>query len=596
MTVRGWAGDLRHSARALTQSPGFTLLTIMTFAIGIGAPAAIFSLAEAALLRPLPMEDGERLVRIYTTKDGNRFSVSYPDFEDFTSRTDLFASASFYRSGGRDVSDGEDAERIAVTWVHEDFFQTLGTQPVVGRVFTQDDHDAAALATLVLAEDFWNRRFGGDVNLIGQTIRLDGTPHTVIGIVARDSAWPADAQAWTPLLWGGQVPAADRRRSNHSWNVIARVQPGVRIGDASAQVRDMARQIYAADDIDERDAGFEALVMGLGPSRTPDEAVAAFGVMGVAVLLVLLVACVNASGLLLSRASLRVREISLRATLGASRARLVWMLLGESMLLAVAGGATGLIVAYLGLREVLRSAPGGLDRLLQVQLNWSVLLAAFAISLLAALLAGLAPALRAGRISVAEAIKDGGAQVGEGRRDSRLRRNLVVVELALTLALLLAAGLAIQGFQKQIAGDPGFETDNLLSFTVRLPAARYETSVEVGEYHRQALAALERHPSIAAATATSRLPLGAGGLGLRRAFIFDGATEPPDGETFDADWIEVDASYFSTLAIRPIAGRPFTDADAADTELVAIVHREQSDGPADVARRIDHRQADSIGL
>ena len=319
----------------------------------------------------------------------------------------------------------------------------------MGRVFAADDHDSRNEITVVLAESFWVSRFGSDPTVIGSPIRLDGEQHTVIGVVADRFAWPPGAQLWTPLQWGGRVPEYADSRSNHTWQVIGRLQPGVDVGEASDQMRERARTTYSRPGIHPREASIEAILVPLRGSEL--EAVGPiFAMLATAVVLVLLISCMNASGLLLTRAWSRGRELSLRSALGAGRARLVWILLGESAVLALLGGALGVLVGNIGLRRAFQMAPREVTDLGAPSMNATVLAAGVGISIVAALIAGVIPALRASRVSVAESLKEGSGQATQDRSGARLRQSLVVAELAFSFALLVGAGLTIRGFQRQI--------------------------------------------------------------------------------------------------------------------------------------------------
>ncbi|NNF28414.1 MAG: FtsX-like permease family protein [Gemmatimonadetes bacterium] len=312
--------------------------------------------------------------------------------------------------------------------------------------------------------------------------------------------------------------------------------------------------------------------MPLHSSEGGEDAAALFGTLGTAVFFVLLIACMNAPGLLMTRARSRTRELSLRAAIGAGRVRLAFTLMAESVLLALLGGGFGLALGTWGLQRAFSAAPPFVRELGDPKLNGTVVTAGLGIALLAALMAGLPPALRASRMSVASTLRDGSAQSGDGSGAARLRRFFVVGELALSLALLTAAFMTVQGFQRQLAADPGFEASSLLSFTVKLPAARYGEDAMVDAYYEEAVAALERHPTVQAASSTSRLPLGAGGISLGRSFIFEGADPPPNGVAFPANWVEVDPGWFDTMGLRAVEGRAFNDNDGAGSEPVAIVN------------------------
>jgi predicted permease len=464
-------------------SRAVVLLTTLTLALGIGAASAVFSLAEAMLFRSGPFDDAHQLVRIFSTNPSqgmDQFNVSYPDFADFKSREDLFQRASLFTVAARDLSGEELPERVTATAVYGDFFQTLRVDALVGRVFVESDHDPATEPTVVLAEGLWRRRFGGS-DVVGRVIRLDGVGHTVIGVVPEHTVWPQNAQLWIPLQWGGSAPGYADRRSNHAWGVFARLQPGIDAVTADGQVREMARRIYA-DPEDERDEGIEAQVIPLWRAEAGEESGGIFSVMGAAVLLVLLIACMNASGILLSHATSRVRELSIRSALGADRARLVLLLLVETGIVALLGGAAGVAGAVFGLRQLLRLVPAEVPSLLGVELNPPVVAAALGISLVSALVAGLVPAIHASRKSVTGGLKEGSHQATAGVGGQRFRKGLVVAELALSMMLLVAAGLTVRGFQRQLASDPGFESSGLLTFSVRLPASRYGEAAQIDQF------------------------------------------------------------------------------------------------------------------
>lgn len=591
--MRGLFTDLRHSARALLRQPGFTGLTVVTFAIGVGSATAVFSLAEALLLRPLPLEHNDRLVRIYSSqprRDLSQFSVSWPDYVDFTARADLFEAASLYTVQRQDVSGEGEPRRVRTASVHEGFFQTLGSPTRMGRTFQPSDHDPGQPPSAVVSESFWVGALAGDSTVVGRVIRLDGVPHTIVGVVGDRHGWPSGTDVWLPLQWGSTVPDYVDRRSNHSWQVVARLQPGIDVDDASEQVRTMARTIYSRPGIDERDEGTEALAVALHSSEGGDDAGALFATLGGAVFFVLLIACLNAAGLLAVRAWGRARELSLRSALGAGRSRLALIVLGESAILALVGGALGVALGVMALEWAFSQAPPEITSAGDPGLNPTVLFAGLALSLFAALLAGVVPGLRVSRASLAQTLKDGGANASPGRGARRLRQGLVVLEVALSLTLLVGAGLTIRGFQRQITTDPGFEADDLLSFTVRLPATRYGDDALVDAFYDQARERLEAHPAVESASVTSRLPMGAGGLSLGRAFAFEGEPTPPEGIAYDAAWIEIDPAWFTVVDIRPREGRAFTADDRAETEAVAIVSasmaRRMGGGEAVIGRRI----------
>lgn len=590
--MKGIMGDLRHSVRTLLRRPAFTLLSVLTLAVGIGSATAVFSLAEALLLRPLPLEGSEELVSVYSSNPSqgwDRYNVSYPDYVDWTSRSDLFASAAIYESAEGDLAGDGDPLRLVGASVGPGFFETLKSKTILGRTLTDGDQNPRSERTVVLSEGAWRRLFGGDRSIVGRTVDLAGRARTVVGVVAAGQGFPLRADFWVPLKFGSTPPDWVERRSNHMWNAVARLRPGVRVADASAQVGQVARRWYDAN-AKGTEAGTKGIVVPLRSSVTGDSAPVILGVLGLAVLFVLLIACMNQSNLLLTHTFGRSRELSLRAALGAGRGRLVALVMGESLILALAGGGLGVALATAALGPLMRLAPMAIPPELSVRVDWTVLSGALAIALLASVLAGLIPAWRSGRSSVTDTLKEGALQTSQGRSGRRLRQAMVVAQLALSVVLLVASGLAIRTFRSQLAADAGLDASNLLDFTVQLPGARYPTGALRTQFFDEATRRLAALPGVQGATVTSRLPVGASRGSLTRVFLFEGAPEPPAGPDFSAAWVTVDPGYFKTLGAHPVEGRVFTSDDNADGPPVILVNetmaRHMSPDQEIVGRRI----------
>jgi len=571
--MTGFWGEMRASVRSMVRRPAFTALSVLTLGVGIGSATAVFSLAEAVLLRPLPLQDGDRLVRVYSTnpvQGYDRYSVSYPDFADWTGRTDIFSAASLYVSTARDLAGDAEPVRLQGVVAFDDFFATVRTRAVVGRLLTADDQDPANEAAIVLSQDVWTRVFGADPGLVGRTVRLDGKAYTVVGVTPHGATWPLDADFWVPAQIAGSLAARLGSRTNHAYQVVARLEPGVKVGNAEAQAAAMARAWYEANATGS-ELGTEALVVPLRSSVIGDAGPVLFGVMGAAVLLVLLIACINQSNLLLTRALTRSQELSLRSALGAGRTRTVLVLLGESTLLALVGGLLGLALAAAAVKGVVAGAPLDLPTLADVRLNGTVLLGALVFALTSSLLAGLVPAVRASRTSMADALRDGATHASQGRSGARLRKGLVVAELTLSVVLLSASGLSIRTFQAQLAADPGFDAENALVFSLRLPSSRYGTPVEAQAFYDEAVRRLQAIPGVRLAGITSNLPLGATGGSLTRVFLLEGQPEPPATSDVAARWITAGPSYLQTLGVQPLGGRVFDGDDTQDAPPVMIV-------------------------
>ncbi len=583
--MRGWGTDVRQIGRGLIRRPGYSLVAVGTLALGIGLGTAIFSMAEALVLRPLPLPEADRLVQVVTqnpTRETGWSSVSYPNFESLEA-TSGFTERSFYRIVDRGVSGAADPERLRVALVHERYFETLGSSALRGRLLADADHAVQAAPSIVLSEALWVRRYGADPSILGRTVRLDGEAHTVVGVLSAEGAWPPHAEAWVPLRWGGTVPEWAGARSNHAWQVVGRIAPDLPITVLSDRVAEVSRAVYAGEDSEDRESGTELLAVHL---RTAEGAGELFGTLGAAVFLIALLTCMNASGLFLSRGWARERELSVRAALGAGRARIAAVLLGEALVLALIAGLVGAALGVWAMDRGFRSTPPEIRSLAEIHLNPMVLGGALLISIVAAVMAGVVPAWTGSRVALASSMKDGGGG-GRSRRATKTRRVLVVAEVAVSLALLVSAGLAVEGFQQQLASDPGFDTDDLMTFAVRLPAVRYPDEAATEQFFDEAVTALEADPALRSASVTSALPMGAGGLSLSRAYAWEDAL-PPDGPEFAANWIGVDAEWFATLGVPPIDGRVFTPTDDATSEPVAILSRRMAvrmSGEGDVLGR-----------
>jgi predicted permease len=572
--MRGVMGDLAFTVRALARRPAFFALSVSTLAVGIGAATTVFSVAEAVLLRDPPFPEAERLVAVFSTNptvgmDG--FSVSYPDYRDWTGRTDLFEAGSMFGTFERDLSGEGDPERLLLARVHNGFFETLGSTAAVGRLLTDEDQDARAEKTVVLSHALWIRLFGGDPDVLGRTLRLDAVPHTVVGVAPEGQGWPQGVEAWTPLQYGSSPPELVDRRSNHRWQVVARLLPSVTPDVASEQLRSMAGAWYTANATG-NERGIEARVTPLRTAGPGGEASLGLAVMGTAVFLVLLIACINQANLLLVNMWSRARELSLRAALGAGRSRLVSLLLGESAVLALAGAAGGLALAWLGLRGIEAMFPPRASSDIDARLNGPVVGAAVGIALATSLLAGITPALRSSRTSMSGALSEGGASTGTGRSAARMRRGLVVLEMTLSVVLLTGAGLAIRTFETQLDSESGFDAGRVVVFNVRLPSARYADLAASNQYFDEAVQRLEASPGIVSASAASNLPLGVSRYNTYRVFLLEGAPDPPAGPDFGGLWIEVDAGYFETLGTQPVRGRTVSPDDGPGSAPVIVLN------------------------
>ena len=408
--------NLKYGARVLARNPGFTTIAMLTLALGIGANTAIFSLVNALMLKPLPYKDAASLVVPATVFDRlhtDRGSVSYPDILDWKAQTDLFEAVGAYSSGTSDVTGGEEPERLKALSVGEGYFEAMAAPPLIGRVFTpQEFLPGPAGRVIVLTHGLWMRRFGGDTAVLNRTIELSGIPYMVVGVMPKDSTWPADAEIIRPNGLGGTPPPMLMRRDNHVMRAVARLKPGVSIQQAQARLTVMAARI--AREATHREGtswklhSMRDYIVGPVIQRT-------LIVLLGSVLFVLLIACGNIANLLLARGAAREREIAVRSALGAGWNQLAGQFLAESALLTLGGSLAGVAIGYLGLRGLIHFAPQDIPRLGDIRIDWSVLAFTMTLSVLTAIVFGLVPTIKARRVEAVDAFHEGGR--------SRIRRS-----------------------------------------------------------------------------------------------------------------------------------------------------------------------------
>ena len=576
--------DLHYAARQLAGSPGFTAVAVLTLALGIGATTAIFSVVDAVLLTPLPYGDPDRLVLVWNRMDKTDFPkapVAAPDIVDYRTETTLFAGfAAMNNVAELALTGSGEPEQIKVGGVTGNFFDVLGVAPALGRTLTAEDDrpippeafaDPAGIppGALVLSHGFFRRRFGGDPATVGQALRIDGRLMTIVGVMPPefellmpiDAGMPTDIDAWTPL----EVDLAIQARDNQWLRVVARLKPGATIAAAQAEMdavaaRQRERHLF------HKNMGMQIRVLPLhgdvvGHVRTVLLALA--GAVG----FVLAIACANVANLLLARAALRGREMAVRSALGAGRLRLVRQVLTEGLLLALLGGAAGLGLAWLGLRLLLALRPPHLPRLDEVGLDGGVLAFTLATTVAAALLFALAPALQASMAGASEVLRDRGAgTAGRGR----LRNALVVAEVALSLALLIGAGLMLQSVVRLRGLEPGFEPAGALTYNVSLPFVRYGEPESRTRFLREMEAEVAALPGVEAVGAVFPLPLA--GRFWTGSYGEEG-TPPESWTENEASFRTITPGYFAAMGTRVLAGRALTAADLDGRREVAVIDR-----------------------
>ncbi len=568
--------DLRFGARMLIKQPGFTLIAALALAIGIGANTAIFSVVDATLLRPLPYPESERLVMLWSTEKtpaGRRKGSCVPDYREWRERNQVFEGlGAFYYGDFNLTGDNQNAERVQGAFVTANFFSALGVTPALGRGFQAADEQFGRHQVVLLSHELWQRRFGGDPQMVGRGIRLGGVPYTVVGVMPQGMAFLGDSppELWTPLSFA----AGDNKatRNNYFLRLVGRLRTGVSIEQAQADVGAIAARMKAEF------GEVTGAVVSLREQIIGDVRRALLVLLG-AVAFVLLVACVNVANLLLARAAAREREFAVRAALGASRARIIRQLLVESAPLGLLGGGAGLLLAYWGL-ELMRSLlPATLPRLNTISIDGRVLGFTLLASVLTVMAFGLAPAFQTAREGVREALNEGGRGSMAGHRRSRLRDGLVVIEMALALVLLVGAGLMIRSFVRLQQVDTGFSPANVLTMRIPLPEAKYPDPRGPNappppglQFFHQLLERVAALPGVESAGVTSILPLGVGN-GWGKRFSIEGRTAPSSlDQAPNVRLAFVSPDYFNTLGIAVRRGRGFTTFDRAETQQVVVIN------------------------
>jgi putative ABC transport system permease protein len=565
--------DLRYGARLLTKKPGFTVVALIALALGIGANTAIFSVVNAVLLRSLPYKNPDRMIVPVTVNPGkyDRGSVSYADVVDWGKEDQVFEAVAAFEPWSADLTGSGDPVRVSTASVSEDFFRVTGSEPLLGRTFLPEEQQPNGPLVVVLSYGLWQKRFGAEPSAINQTIMVNGRPATVVGVMPKESQWPDDIEIWTPLGFGSTPPDWAMRRDNQVFNAVARLKPGVSVEQATAAIKLNASRVEQENPATR--AGITGQAISLHEYIVGPELRRALLIMLGAVGFVLLIACVNIANLLLARAATREREIAIRTALGAGRVRLIRQLLTESFLLSIAGGALGLLLALWGIAGLRTAASNSVPRLAEAGIDGGVLAFVVAVSLITALVFGLLPAMHASKPDLTQSLKEGGRGSTGGARGRRTRSLLVVAEVALSLVLLVGAGLMIRSFFRLQQIDPGFNVDDLLTLDLTAPRSRYPKPADKAAFYEKVVARMQTLPGTQSAAASSALPLGGGGFYLGRAFLNEGTPPPPDGQEFNGQWNVASPGFFNTLGIRFLRGRDFSDRDTGDSTPVIIINQ-----------------------
>jgi putative ABC transport system permease protein len=563
--------DARYGFRSLWKRPGFTAIALITLALGIGANTAIFSVVNAVLLRPLPYIDSERLFVPWGSRNETREHtvVSYPDFADWQAQTKTLEYVAAYNSSGSLLREGNvEPELISGAAVSADLFPLLKISPELGRAFTRADDQPNAPQVIVLSHNLWQRRFNSDPSILGKQIRLGSTSVTVLGVLPEGFLFPARANK-TDFLRPLAATLGDRslRRSSYSLRVIARLKPGVTAAAAESEMRAIGVQLEQQYP----DEGFRlgARLISLHDEITWGATTPLLVLLG-AVSFVLLIACANVANLLLARAASRHKEMAIRVALGAGRRRVVRQLLTESLLLSLAGGALGLLVAWWGVHLLLTTSTLNIPRLRDAGLDTTVLAFTAVVSVLTGLLFGLAPALQSSKANLHDSLKEGGRSAAGGTMRNRVRAALVVVEVALSLVLLVGAGLLGKSFLILSEVRPGFEAKHVLTTNLSLSKARYPEPEQQQAGFAEIVKRIAAIPGVEAAAFIHPIPLG--GDSEANTFLITGRPplRPEDKPTSNHRTISPD--YFRALNIPLLRGRVFDERDTQHTRPVIIIN------------------------
>ena len=559
--------DIRYGVRMLMKHKGFSAVAIIALGLGIGANTAIFSLVNGVLLRPLPFPNSDRIIYFEGKNPAagiTESNISFLDFTDWSQQTDLFASTAAYWTGTANFgADGAEPERVPRAGVTTGFFSVLGVQPVLGRTFVAEDDKGWPQTVAIISHGLWKRRFGSDPGIVGKQVQMSSFPLTIIGVMPSGFEYPEQTQVWVPTA----VNLRDEPRDNRVWSAIARLNTGVDL--KRVQTRLSAINAQLDKQFHETNKGWDVLISTLHERLVREVKPSLLALLG-AVGFVLLIACANVANLLLARSAARQKEMAIRAAMGASRTRVLRQMLTESILLSAIGGAAGLVLSIWLTNVLMSMLPEGAPRLEQIGIDYRVLTFALGVSALTGILFGIVPALQASKLDVTSALKEGGRS-GEGNRRTNARSLLLIGEVALSLVLLIGAGLLIKSFLRLQEVRPGFNSHNVLIANLALQGPKYKDDQQCVEFFRQLIERLEAVPGVQAAGSSVNLPLNPSGYAIGRGFIPEGRPLTVD-ENRDAMFSTITGDYFRALQIPLLSGRTFERRDNADGPKVVIIN------------------------
>lgn len=555
--------DILYGIRSLARHPGFTVVALITLALGIGANTAIFSVVNAVLLRPLPFDDPERIVWVWDTQPQlAKAPAALPDFIDWKDQNRSFEHLAAYQSGKMFLDTGDGTTDTSVGLVTPELFSVFHVSPIMGRIFTDEETLPARFRVAVLSHSIWQNRFGSDPNVLGRTIQLNGAAFTIIGVMPAGFSYPDDAELWRPL----PIDPAKLDRGPHYLQVVGRLKSGVALAQAQADMSTIAARL--SQEYREKNAGHGVKLERLANVVVGDIGLALYVLLG-AVGFVLLIACANLANLMLARVGARQKEIAVRTALGASRLRIVRQLLIESIMLAIGGGVVGLLLAFWAVGWVVSLSTDTIPRVHEINIDPRVAGFTLLVSLATGVLFGLAPAIQVSRPDLADALKESGRGTA-GHRRNRLRSALVVSEVALSLVLLVGAGLMIRSFAKLSQVDPGFKPAQVLTLGTTLLRAKYPEDEQVAQRFSQILESAATVPAVLSAGAISDLPLT--GSNISDSFTIEG--RPPIAKEAEpsTEYHVVTPRYFESMGIPLLSGRDVAPTDTRQSPNVVVIN------------------------
>jgi putative ABC transport system permease protein len=560
--------NMKFAIRLLRKNPGFTCVAVVIMALGIGANTAIFSVVHAVLLEPLPFRDADRLVQIWHVPPQASFpgmtwfSVSAANFLDWQKQNDVFEQMALYGGAGYDITGAGKPESIHAATVSSDFFSVLGVQPLHGRVFLPEEDRPGSNHEVILSYKLWQARYASDPNVLGKSINLDGDPYPIVGVMGPKMVKPDFAQLWTPLGLTGKEAAV---RGEHHFLSIARLKPGVTLQQAQAEMNTISQRLEKA--YPEDDKGWGAMVHSMREETVGSVRSALLMMLG-AVAFVLLIACANVANLILARTFARRKEIAIRSAMGASRARVIQQLLSESVILSLCGGALGLLAAHFGIELLLNFFADKLPRMGEIGLNGPVLAFTFALSIATGILSGLLPAWGMTKGDVNNALKQGLGRTDADGGSSNTRSALVVIEVALSVVLLIGAGLMLRSLWKLQTIDPGFDQRNVLTLAVMVPKHQFTEPTQESQFFDQVLQRVRALPGVESVGGVDALPLAGGS---NQPVVAEGHPLVALSEQPEVSVRVATPGYIQAMHIPLLQGRNISASDTSDAAPVVVI-------------------------